>query len=169
MSYEPLDFIPHNGIMGVGRQSCHQNMPSNRWAFSFLIQEFMPISHEAARLKFASHKGRAKIRGIEFKLTFEQWRAIWGDKLDRCGPHAGQLGMCRIGDAVAYEVGNVYLGTPARNGASRRMANQNKQGSEGRYAAFVARGPNEQVLSDEETDEEYVERHVGMASSSIYR
>lgn len=128
----------------------------------------MQISQSAARHKYVQHKSRAKKRGIEFKLTFEQWRDIWGDKLDQIGVRAWQLGMCRINDSGAYEVGNVYLGTPARNAASRRMANENRDGKEGKHV-WCAGSREPIAVQEEETDEEYLARKLGYASSYTFR
>ena len=128
----------------------------------------MKISLSSARVAYSQQKSGARKRGIEFKLTFEQWRDIWGDKLDERGPRSWQFGMCRINDEGAYEVGNVYLGTPARNGASRRMANENKSGKESKYARFTMASPREHY-EDELTDEEYIERKMGLRSFSVFR
>ena len=129
----------------------------------------MQTSQNDARRKFASHKSGAKRRGIEFKLSFEQWMDIWGDKLDQRGVRSDQLGMCRIGDKGAYEAGNVYLGRPARNGASKRMALENKRGSESRYVHAISGMHDSPDPLEEDTDEAYLGRVLGMKSSTIWR
>lgn len=48
-------------------------------------------------------------RGIEWKLTYEEWLDIWGDKITQRGRGRGKYNMCRYGDTGAYEVGNVYI------------------------------------------------------------
>ncbi len=135
----------------------------------------MPISQSQARDKFYAHRARAKSRGIEFKLTFEEWRAVWGDKLDQCGVKQWNLGMCRIGDKGAYEVGNVYLGNPARNGASRRMSNENQHGASGRHAGFemnlgntYENGRKRKTNGRKETDKEHIIKMIGWKTSSIF-
>lgn len=116
---------------------------------------------------YAQQKRGAKYRGIEFNLTFEQWRDIWGDNLDRRGRRAWQLVMCRKNDSGAYEIGNVYLGTPARNGASRRMALENRRGAESAHAHNLNmwRGDRE-VESD--NDNQAIEQMLGMKTSALW-
>lgn len=124
-----------------------------------------PIS---ARTAYTQHKAGAKQRGIEFKLTFEEWLGIWGDKLDQRGSRVWELVMCRINDEGAYEVGNVYLGSPARNRASSRMALENRLGKDSRHAAYVMAGTDERYDIEEESDEQYISRKMGMQSRNIY-
>jgi hypothetical protein len=64
---------------------------------------------------YYTQKCRAKQRDIEFKLSFEEWLDIWGDKLSLRGRNLGQLCMCRCGDTGSYEVGNVYIDTMTHN------------------------------------------------------
>jgi hypothetical protein len=61
---------------------------------------------------YTQHKSNAKTRGIEVKLTFDEWKQIWLDsgKWDQRGRGADKYCMCRIGDKGCYEVGNVFIG-----------------------------------------------------------
>lgn len=128
----------------------------------------MQTSQSQARRLYAGHKSGAKRRGIGFELTFEQWMGIWGDKLSQRGRRMDQLGMCRINDEGPYAVGNVYLGTPARNGASRRMALENRKGKDSRYV-FVPSGKRDPIDPlEEDTDEAYLGRVLGMKTSSVW-
>lgn len=55
------------------------------------------------------HRTNARMRGIEFKLTFEEWFCWWmdtGHYMER-GNKRGQYVMGRIGDKGAYELGNI--------------------------------------------------------------
>lgn len=55
------------------------------------------------------HRTNAKMRGIEFKLTFEEWFCWWmdtGHYHERGNKH-GQYVMARKGDKGAYELGNI--------------------------------------------------------------
>jgi hypothetical protein len=126
----------------------------------------MSLSKSFVRAKYHSHKYCAKARGIEFLLTFEEWLSIWGDKIEQRGVRSWQLGMCRINDSGPYAVGNVYLGTPARNGASRRMAYENSRGKESKYV-FQAAPAREYIVGDE-PDDEYIERRMGVKTSGIW-
>ncbi|MNL17341.1 hypothetical protein D3C87_1384300 [compost metagenome] len=71
------------------------------------------IRRSTVQGKFKAHKESAKQRGIEFKLTFDEWWVLWKphwkDKLQ------GELCMCRNEDKGAYELGNVRIDTWANN------------------------------------------------------
>lgn len=59
--------------------------------------------------QFQIHRASAKERGVEFKLTFEQWEKWWqesGHYQDR-GRGIGKYVMARKGDLGAYELGNI--------------------------------------------------------------
>lgn len=60
---------------------------------------------------YSRHKERAKSRGIEFNLTFNQWRLIWtvSGKWILRGSRHGKFVMGRNCDAGAYEWGNVQI------------------------------------------------------------
>jgi hypothetical protein len=75
-----------------------------------------------AKLRFQQHRYNAKARGIGFELTFEQWLAEWGDKIDQRGQGIDEYQMCRVMDRGPYAAGNVFIGTPKRNGHTRRIA-----------------------------------------------
>lgn len=69
------------------------------------------------RKKYTSHKSSAKFRGIDFKLTFEEWFDIWqksGHYHER-GIGKGSYVMSRIGDKGGYEVGNVFIQSNSDN------------------------------------------------------
>jgi hypothetical protein len=67
--------------------------------------------------KYADQKSKAKHRGIEFNLTFEQWWHIWeqSGKWDQRGIRNGQYVMSRIADKGSYAIGNVYIQTVGDN------------------------------------------------------
>jgi hypothetical protein len=61
------------------------------------------------RRKYLVHRTNAKMRGIEFKLTFEEWFCWWmatGHYAER-GREVGKYVMSRKGDKGAYELGNI--------------------------------------------------------------
>ena len=66
---------------------------------------------------YAQQKSNAVLRGIEFKLTFEDWLRIWVEsgKLHLRGRGKDKYCMCRIGDAGAYEIGNVFVAMNSQN------------------------------------------------------
>jgi hypothetical protein len=61
-----------------------------------------PIRH-----KYNCQKTHAKIRGIEWHFTFEEWVAWWGDDFINRGRTKGKLVMARIGDQGPYHPDNV--------------------------------------------------------------
>ncbi len=63
------------------------------------------------RHKYACHKSKAKSRGIEFNLTYEEWYDIWykSGKWEQRGARKGQYVMSRYNDTGAYEMGNVFI------------------------------------------------------------
>lgn len=73
-----------------------------------------------ARQAFRAQRSNAKRRGIEWRLTFEQWLAWWGDGLPKRGVKAWSLQMQRMHDAGAYELGNIVKGRPADNARTAR-------------------------------------------------
>jgi hypothetical protein len=60
---------------------------------------------------YQQHKANAARRGIDFLLTVEQWTQVWieSGKWSMRGRGADKYCMCRIGDAGAYEIGNIYI------------------------------------------------------------
>ena len=62
---------------------------------------------------YAKQKEKAKVRGVEWKITFEEWNRFWGDFYHLRGK-AG-LWMCRLNDEGPYSLDNCYIGTPMMN------------------------------------------------------
>lgn len=91
--------------------------------------------------KYRRQRHGARLRGIDFRLTFEQWLEWWGDDLDRRGVGPDDLQMQRQGDSGAYEIGNIRKGTPRENAKTRgaiKRAAASKRAKELREAALDA-------------------------------
>lgn len=88
---------------------------------------------------YRAHAANAGERGIEFKLTFEQWWALWEPHYGQRGTRVGQKVMCRTGDAGAYEVGNVRIDTVSGNGSERGQVYRDRQRAAGRVPAVERR------------------------------
>jgi hypothetical protein len=60
---------------------------------------------------YHQHKGNAKIRGVPFLLSFEEWQQIWerSGKWHLRGKGEGKYQMARFFDRGGYEVGNVRI------------------------------------------------------------
>jgi hypothetical protein len=69
------------------------------------------------RRRYSMQKSGARVRGIEFRLSYEQWLAIWTESghLDERGRGPAKYCMARCGDRGAYEVGNVKIITLTEN------------------------------------------------------
>lgn len=64
---------------------------------------------------FRSHKNGAKVRGIQFLLTFEEWWGYWQEHYHLRGTYRGCMCMCRFKDGGPYAVGNVRIDTVTAN------------------------------------------------------
>lgn len=69
------------------------------------------------RQAFNQHKSNAKMRGIEFLFTFEQWSDWWvaTGKWEQRGRGRGKYCMRRHGDTGPYSIDNVFCGTNEEN------------------------------------------------------
>ena len=82
-----------------------------------IIMSMKKRSDHNERHKYACHKSKAKSRGIEFNLTYEQWWDIWqqSGKWDQRGKGKGSYVMSRIGDKGGYTLGNVFIQSNSDN------------------------------------------------------
>jgi len=88
---------------------------------------------------YQAQKSGAIRRGIEWKLTFREWRDWWGDDIDKRGRGANQLQMQRFNDTGPYALGNIVKGTPAQNAATANE--QSKLRTEALIALGYVREP----------------------------
>lgn len=63
------------------------------------------------RQMYKGQKRRARLRGIQFDLTYEEWLNIWqiSGHFHERGCRKGQYNMARNGDIGPYAVGNVSI------------------------------------------------------------
>jgi hypothetical protein len=73
------------------------------------------------RKAYREHAASAGQRGIEFRLTFEQWWALWEQRYAERGTRKGQYCMCRTADKGGYEMGNVRIATVTENAHERTL------------------------------------------------
>lgn len=71
------------------------------------------------RGRYKAHIHRAKRRGIEFTLTWEQWWELWEPfwQVRRIG----KVCMMRYGDQGGYTPGNVRIGTWEENRQEQKL------------------------------------------------
>lgn len=89
---------------------------SARLAYNAEWQKQNPL-----RYAWSVQKGQAKERGIEFKLTFEEFCDFWGDDFDKRGRGGEALQMCRYNDEGPYSVDNIYKATALENNTAPRV------------------------------------------------
>ena len=82
------------------------------------------------RSKYNQARFRAKHRGIEWDISFQEWNAFWTDDyFNDMGP--GGFMMCRINEPGPYSSDNVYIGTAEDNQRDRRRnEKENKNDSD---------------------------------------
>jgi hypothetical protein len=73
------------------------------------------VYRTSARHRYAQHKGSAKRRGIEFKLSYAQWLDFWGEHFAERGVGPDALCMARNKDCGPYALGNVSIKTNREN------------------------------------------------------
>jgi hypothetical protein len=88
-----------------------------------LNPELMIEATRRLGLRFTQQRANAKCRGIEWRLTFEQWRDWWlaTGRVDERGRLRGQWVMCRPGDVGAYELGNIRCALAEDNVTERNV------------------------------------------------
>jgi len=57
--------------------------------------------------KFSSYKNSAKVRGLCFDLTFEQFMAFWQNNCYYCGDKVETIGLDRVDNSKGYFLGNI--------------------------------------------------------------
>lgn len=88
------------------------------------------------RKGFTAHKWNAKMRGIEFLFTFEQWRDWWTatGKWELRGRGRGKYCMRRHGDVGPYSIDNVFCGTNEENLRDGNLGKTVSQETRGKIA-----------------------------------
>lgn len=83
------------------------------------------MTRDEFRKAYTQQKANAKGRGLEMRLSFEEWKDIWtlSGKWASRGKGPGTYCMCRVGDQGHYELGNVFI---AENKANVSFAHKGK-------------------------------------------
>lgn len=116
-----------------------------------------------ARAAYHNQKSGARARGIEFKLTFDEWLEFWGRDIEHRGKHRHQLCMQRPCDKGAYELGNIRKGTPKENGVTKGAMYQARAWDAARWAYLEAVEPSP---DDETPDDRPAYNPLGYVTSA---
>ena len=75
------------------------------------------MTKDIFRKRYTQHKSNAKMRGIDFLFTFEEWKDWWiaTGKWEQRGKLRGQYVMRRHGDIGPYFINNVFCGVTEEN------------------------------------------------------
>lgn len=75
---------------------------------------------------YRDHKRHAKLRGIEFLLSYREWLCIWEQSghLSERGRGRGKYVMARYGDVGPYSKDNVRIVTNAANVREAMLGNK---------------------------------------------
>ena len=87
------------------------------------------------RQKFCMQRYHAKLRNIEWDLSFEDWMSWWGDDLEKRGcKNSNDLVMARKGDVGPYSLDNIVKMTVSENSKDCRSRNKFKGRPVGSYS-----------------------------------
>lgn len=78
-------------------------------------QQYSRAYHKSKYGKYVDQKNTAKQRGVEWRLTYEEWRSWWGKDFAKRGKGVGKLVMARHDDCGPYAIGNIYKATFSAN------------------------------------------------------
>lgn len=67
------------------------------------------------RVAYTVQKSNARIRGIDFLLSYIEWVNWWGEDYDRRGRGKDNLVMARVGDTGPYTLDNIIKITGSEN------------------------------------------------------
>lgn len=122
------------------------------WASPFVEPD--TLNESWYKRAFYQQRNNAKIRGIGWDLTYQQWRDWWGADIDRRGTGRSDLQMQRIADAGPYALDNIRKGVPKDNARTRGAATQNRIAArvESEYRAQLGEIEPEDPQSEDEQE-----------------
>ena len=80
--------------------------------FDAIVKQYRSNTKEGSPFRRYTYQRRnARVREIEWNITFKQWWGVWQESgfYDRYGRGQGKYVMSRYGDSGAYELGNVNI------------------------------------------------------------
>lgn len=85
-------------------------------------------------MAFQAQRHQAKVRGIDWQLTFDEWLTWWGEDVERRGRGPADLQMQRFADAGPYALDNIKKGTPMQNSRTAAAIRRNEKSAVARAA-----------------------------------
>jgi transcriptional regulator len=85
--------------------------------YEAIRQKYGPHSEPASPIrKFTEQRRNARMRGVEWRITFAEWWGVWmaSDKYNKRGRGEGYC-MARLGDTGPYSVDNVEIISNSQN------------------------------------------------------
>jgi hypothetical protein len=79
-----------------------------------------------AKKRYGSQMASAKRRGIEWKLSFDEWLKFWGNDLAKRGAGHDKLCMQRFHDAGPYHPDNCRKDYPLKNAKTAGVIRRGK-------------------------------------------
>jgi hypothetical protein len=91
------------------------------------------------RKAYMQQKCNVRRRGLELRLTFEEWKQIWLDSgfWEQRGRGSCNYCMMRKGDQGHYEAGNVFIGTNARNASDGNLGKPTSETTKQKIASAL--------------------------------
>lgn len=99
-------------------KACHSKRNARHYRLNVQLISSRTMAWQLAnpeRNGFNQHRNHAKARGIEFLMSFREWRDWWGADYKLRGGQPSDLCMGRYSDEGAYVLGNVYKVSMSEN------------------------------------------------------
>jgi hypothetical protein len=95
------------------------------------------------RKAYTQQRGNVRQRGLEMRLTFEEWKQIWLDsgRWEQRGRGADKYCMMRKGDQGHYEADNVFIGTNSQNLSEGNLGKLDSEQTKRRKSEALAGKP----------------------------
>jgi hypothetical protein len=126
------------------------------------------------RKRYNQQKSNAKMRGVEFLFTFEEWKDWWiaTGKWEQRGKLKGQYVMCRYGDIGYYSLDNVFCGTTQENVRDGNLGKEMTISTRNKISAFNKGQPHPWSAGDKNPmhrPEVKVKISIAVGGSNNYR
>lgn len=83
----------------VRKQKASENYKKNKDARSKYAQSF--------KARYSKYKSSAKVRGLDFDLSFKEFESFWQKDCSYCGSAIATIGLDRVDSSVGYKIDNL--------------------------------------------------------------